>query len=435
VRQFLVPAVPAARPGAVLEIAGSDYHYLVRVLRLRPGAVIPVADAAGRRGRATVTAIDHRSARLLIAAERAETAAGATATETGTAAQPVAAATAARAAQPGHARQAAGSGNPATRAQATDAAEAGNSGSCARAAGAAEAAEPGSPGTPAQAARAADAAQSIGAGQALAGARVAEPAAGAAPGAPGALTLIQALPKGALMDRIVRQATELGVTRIVPVVAERTQGRAGDAAQARRRERWQRIARQAAQQSGAGTPVIEQPVPLRRYLEELPAGGLNLLFHPGADPLPAAMAGGAGAGAAPRTAQAGPPGTAQAGPSATAHAGSPGTVQATPPAAEPTASPPAGRAALSSAGRAASPLAGQAAPPLALRCAVGPEGGFSPAEAALFGVHGFRAVGLPTGLLRVDTAAVAALVTGAQFLLSLHAVAARCARPPLTGNS
>ena len=422
-----MPAVPAARPGAVLEIAGSDYHYLVRVLRLRPGAVIPVADAAGRRGRATVTAIDHRSARLLIAAERAETAAGATATETGTAAQPVAAATAARAAQPGHARQAAGSGNPATRAQATDAAEAGNSGSCARAAGAAEAAEPGSPGTPAQAARAADAAQSIGAGQALAGARVAEPAAGAAPGAPGALTLIQALPKGALMDRIVRQATELGVTRIVPVVAERTQGRAGDAAQARRRERWQRIARQAAQQSGAGTPVIEQPVPLRRYLEELPAGGLNLLFHPGADPLPAAMAGGAGAGAAP--------GTAQAGPSATAHAGSPGTVQATPPAAEPTASPPAGRAALSSAGRAASPLAGQAAPPLALRCAVGPEGGFSPAEAALFGVHGFRAVGLPTGLLRVDTAAVAALVTGAQFLLSLHAVAARCARPPLTGNS
>ena len=78
-RQFLlpaVPAVPAARPGAVLEITGSDYHYLVRVLRLRPGAVIPVADAAGRRGRATVTAIDHRSARLLIAAEGAETAPG-----------------------------------------------------------------------------------------------------------------------------------------------------------------------------------------------------------------------------------------------------------------------------------------------------------------------------------------------------------------------
>ena len=110
-----MPAVPATRPGGVLEIAGSDYHYLVRVLRLRPGAVIPVADAAGRRGRATVTAIYHWSARLLIAAERAETAAGAAATETGTAVQPVAAGMAARAAQPGHARQAAGSGNPATR--------------------------------------------------------------------------------------------------------------------------------------------------------------------------------------------------------------------------------------------------------------------------------------------------------------------------------
>ena len=276
-RQFLlpaVPAVPAARPGAVLEITGSDYHYLVRVLRLRPGAVIPVADAAGRRGRATVTAIDHRSARLLIAAERAETAP--------------------------------------------------------------------------------------------------DPAAVSAPGAPGALTLIQALPKGALMDRIVRQATELGATRLAPVVAERSQGRAGDAAQARRWERWQRIARQAAQQSGAGPPVIEQPVPLRRYLEELPAGGLNLLFDPDAEPLPAAMVRAKGDGSA-----------------------------------------------------------SGAAPPLALRCAVGPEGGFSPAEAALFRDHGFRAVGLPAGLLRVDTAAVAALVTGAQFLLSLHAAPA----PPLTGVS
>ena len=292
-RQFLlpavpaVPAVPAARPGAVLEITGSDYHYLARVLRLRPGAVIPVADAAGRRGHATVTAIDHRSARLLIAAERAETAPGAAATETGTAAQ------------------------------------------------------------------------AIGAGEALAG-------------APGALTLIQALPKGALMDRIVRQATELGATRLAPVVAERSQGRAGDAAQARRWERWQRIARQAAQQSGAGPPVIEQPVPLRRYLEELPAGGLNLLFDPDAEPLPAAMVRAKGDGSA-----------------------------------------------------------SGAAPPLALRCAVGPEGGFSPAEAALFRDHGFRAVGLPAGLLRVDTAAVAALVTGAQFLLSLHAAPA----PPLTGVS
>ena len=364
-RQFLlpaVPAVPAARPGAVLEITGSDYHYLVRVLRLRPGAVIPVADAAGRRGRATVTAIDHRSARLLIAAERAATAAGAAATETGTAAQPVAAAVSAH---PAHARQDAVSGEPATRAQATAAAQAGNSRLSARAAAAARTADPGSAGTPTQAAPA------IGAGEAVAGARVAA-AAVSATGAPGALTLIQALPKGALMDRIVRQATELGATRLAPVVAERSQGRAGDAAQARRWERWQRIARQAAQQSGAGPPVIEQPVPLRRYLEELPAGGLNLLFDPDAEPLPAAMVRAMGGGSA-----------------------------------------------------------SGAAPPLALRCAVGPEGGFSPAEAALFRDHGFRAVGLPAGLLRVDTAAVAALVTGAQFLLSLHAAPA----PPLTGVS
>ncbi|MDE0024467.1 MAG: RsmE family RNA methyltransferase, partial [Spirochaetaceae bacterium] len=65
--------------------------------------------------------------------------------------------------------------------------------------------------------------------------------------------------------------------------------------------------------------------------------------------------------------------------------------------------------------------AGRAAPPLAIRCAVGPEGGFSPAEEALFREHGFHAAGLPGGILRVDTAAVAALTAARQLLASLGA--------------
>ena len=59
--------------------------------------------------------------------------------------------------------------------------------------------------------------------------------------------LAQALPKGQKMDDIVEKATELGVTTIRPFVSERCIVR--DAPPARI-ERWNRIARSAAEQSG-----------------------------------------------------------------------------------------------------------------------------------------------------------------------------------------
>ena len=59
--------------------------------------------------------------------------------------------------------------------------------------------------------------------------------------------LAQALPKGQKMDDIVEKATELGVTAIRPFVSERCIVR--DASPARI-ERWNRIARSAAEQSG-----------------------------------------------------------------------------------------------------------------------------------------------------------------------------------------
>src|SRR5688500_14218716 len=37
------------------------------------------------------------------------------------------------------------------------------------------------------------------------------------------ITLAQALPKGSTMDDVVRQATEVGAARIVPLLSERTQ--------------------------------------------------------------------------------------------------------------------------------------------------------------------------------------------------------------------
>ncbi len=51
------------------------------------------------------------------------------------------------------------------------------------------------------------------------------------------------------MDFVVEKATELGVAQIVPFVSERT---VGDGARDGKTERWRRLAKSAAQQSGRG---------------------------------------------------------------------------------------------------------------------------------------------------------------------------------------
>ena len=71
------------------------------------------------------------------------------------------------------------------------------------------------------------------------------------------VTIAQAIPKGQKMDLIVEKATELGVAAIVPLRSERVVGeRTGDA----KRERWQRLARTAAQQCGRATIPAVDPI-------------------------------------------------------------------------------------------------------------------------------------------------------------------------------
>jgi 16S rRNA (uracil1498-N3)-methyltransferase len=61
------------------------------------------------------------------------------------------------------------------------------------------------------------------------------------------IVLAQAIPKGQKMDFIVEKATELGVAALIPLRSARVVGeRTGD----HKRERWQRIAKSAAQQAG-----------------------------------------------------------------------------------------------------------------------------------------------------------------------------------------
>ncbi len=63
------------------------------------------------------------------------------------------------------------------------------------------------------------------------------------------VTLVQGLAKGEKMDDVVRQVTELGVSRVVPFAAERSVVKLDAAKASARAERWRRIAAEAAQQS------------------------------------------------------------------------------------------------------------------------------------------------------------------------------------------
>lgn len=90
------------------------------------------------------------------------------------------------------------------------------------------------------------------------------------PESPLNLSLVVALLKGEKFDTVVQKATELGATRIVPVITARADVRLRDAADAEKRvSRWRRLALEAAKQSGrARLPAVASPVPLASVLED-----------------------------------------------------------------------------------------------------------------------------------------------------------------------
>lgn len=97
------------------------------------------------------------------------------------------------------------------------------------------------------------------------------------------LTLAQSVPKGDKMELIVRAATELGVTRVVPLVTERTIVRLEPGRWRERARRWQRVAKEAAKQCGrAVVPPVEPPLPLADYLGADEPADLRLCLWEGA---------------------------------------------------------------------------------------------------------------------------------------------------------
>lgn len=80
------------------------------------------------------------------------------------------------------------------------------------------------------------------------------------------LHLIQGVSRGERMDFVVQKATELGVSRITPVLTDYGVVRLDLRRSTRRREHWQGIAENACEQSGRiRPPAIDAPLPLNDW--------------------------------------------------------------------------------------------------------------------------------------------------------------------------
>jgi 16S rRNA (uracil1498-N3)-methyltransferase len=106
---------------------------------------------------------------------------------------------------------------------------------------------------------------------------------------PLAVTLVQCIPRGDRMDFIVQKATELGVSRIVPVLSRRSVVRL-DAAQAESKAvHWRAVALNACEQCGRNRlPDIDVPVPLLNHLGDSRSASPRLVLEPDTQPAGAA---------------------------------------------------------------------------------------------------------------------------------------------------
>lgn len=155
------------------------------------------------------------------------------------------------------------------------------------------------------------------------------------------------------MEWALEKATELGVARVAPCLAQRTEKHLAQAAE-KRVERWRRIVHEAAQQSRrSDVPAVEQPVKLNERVK-LPAAAVRIVL------------------------------------AEQEHATT-----------------------LRQAVTEAIDAAGDELPELEI--AIGPEGGWSAAEETLLAENGWRAVTLGPRILRAETAAIAALAVVASL--------------------
>ena len=101
-----------------------------------------------------------------------------------------------------------------------------------------------------------------------------------------AVTLYMGLPKGDKMELIIQKAVELGVTAIVPVATARSIVRLDSKDGAKKQQRWQKIAAEAAGQSGRGMiPAVEAPISWKQALARFETENALLCYERGGQPI------------------------------------------------------------------------------------------------------------------------------------------------------
>ena len=160
------------------------------------------------------------------------------------------------------------------------------------------------------------------------------------------------------MEWAIEKATELGIARITPILARRTEKHLAQSA-LKRSERWRRIALEASKQSRrTGIPEIDDPTPLKQALEQEKSPARILLSE----------------------------------------------TEQTTTLTEALKNSAAGNSADSRPTR------------ITHAIAIGPEGGWTPEEISLFTQHQWQPVTLGPRILRAETAAIAAIAIASTYL-------------------
>lgn len=100
------------------------------------------------------------------------------------------------------------------------------------------------------------------------------------------VTIYQGVPKSQKMEDIIQKCVELGVYSIVPTLTKRCVSRPDDKSAAKKNARYQKIALEAAQQSGRGiVPQISDMVTLKQALSQDENEVKIVFYEGGGEPL------------------------------------------------------------------------------------------------------------------------------------------------------
>lgn len=92
------------------------------------------------------------------------------------------------------------------------------------------------------------------------------------------ITLLQAIPKGKIIESIIQKATELGVARIIPLSSQRVTSRLSVSQAREKAEKWREVSVEAIKQSGATwLPNLEIPVAPEDFLQREERFDLSLI--------------------------------------------------------------------------------------------------------------------------------------------------------------